>query len=278
MERNGFLVRLHRKHKLVPVDQFRDQLGMVDDFIISAKGRIFIFYGVETVRAGGHDPFRMHRVQLLHVVLRQHKENILPPGPAGRVAGTLLIFTQNGKIDLGRDQDLCKSARGLLGARINSRSASDPPKNFGAGVLDNGWHGQPLGPFHPFGYRDTPRILHSFHAAKSRFKLFGETILHQAQVAADVQDVPHGFISHRADIDTGTAGGTRPDSFLGDDGFHQLICGEGIFYAIEEIAFIYLQGRGGEHLSRLVRRAHFLTAEAHDAAVRIHQLLPAQVG
>ena len=78
-----------------------------------------------------------------------------------------------------------------------------------------------VGTFSPSAHfiRSAAEIFHGFgvalHAAEGCLKLLWEGILIQHQCPADIQDVAHRLIAHRADIHTGAAGGAGPDCFFG---------------------------------------------------------------
>src|SRR6266498_4943587 len=136
----------------------------MDDLIISAKRRVFIFDRMQTMRACRDNSFWIHLIQDFHIRRSQSKENILASGAAGGVAGALFILSEYGKINSCRVQDFCKGLGGLLCARVSSWRAANPPQNVGFGILLNGWDVESLRPFHAIGLRHIPRISIVFHA------------------------------------------------------------------------------------------------------------------
>ena len=74
-------------------DQLVDELGVMDDFIIAAKSRVFVLQGVQAVGAGGHDAFGGYFIEDFHVGESQLEEQIFFAGPPGGIAGALLLFS-----------------------------------------------------------------------------------------------------------------------------------------------------------------------------------------
>ena len=83
------------------VDQLLEQLGVVDDLVVAAELRVLVEQRVEAVRALGDDLLHAHAVEHLDVRHRQHLEQVLVAGAAGRVAGAHLRRPEDGDVDAG---------------------------------------------------------------------------------------------------------------------------------------------------------------------------------
>ncbi len=107
-------------------------------------------------------------------------------------------------------------------------------------------------------------------------------IVHQDQVAPNLKDVTHRFVSDWTDLDAGPTGGAGPDRFsrncVVEHGLFTRLTGSDLrAFLIEEVTLIDLERSRRKHLASVVGRAGILAAIAHDAGVGVHQSFPRKV-
>ena len=121
-------------------DQLLEQLGVVDDLVVAAELRVLVEQRVEAVRALGDDLAHAHAVEHLDVRHRQHLEQVLVAGAAGRVAGAHLRRPEHGDGDPGPPQQLGHRLGDPLVLVVEAAGAADPVEVLGlqrlAGVDD----------------------------------------------------------------------------------------------------------------------------------------------
>src|SRR5258706_7873049 len=83
-------------------NQLIDQLSMMDDLVIPAKGWVFILDRMQTMRAGRYDSFRRDLIQYLNVLRSQPEENILTSCAARGVTCASFVLPPHGIIDARR--------------------------------------------------------------------------------------------------------------------------------------------------------------------------------
>ena len=274
------VVQLARSHQL------RQQLRMVNDLplrppFIPAVLVILLADAVQTVRAGGHDALGRNLVQDIHIALRHSPEQVLPSRPARRVAGAALHRAQHREAHAGMVQHLRKGPRRLPRPRIIARRAPHPPQDLRIRLLIHRRRGQPLRPRQPFTRALVPRIALAFDPAVGLLQLPRKAVLGQRLVTPQVHDVEHRLVAHRADVDAGAAGRTRPHRGLADRVVQQRRRLPALRHRrrllVNRIALVDLQRRRRQLLARHVCRTHILAAVAHDAGVGIHQMRPGQL-
>ncbi len=73
----------------------------MDNIIFSTEKRVFVFEGVETMRTGGQNLFRLVTVERFHIFGDHHLGQVFVAGAPGNIAIAAFFFPQNGKIDTG---------------------------------------------------------------------------------------------------------------------------------------------------------------------------------
>src|ERR1700712_4591538 len=101
---------------------------MVYHFVSAAQTGVFIFNGVETMRAAGYYPFNIVAVQHLNIHHGLHLEQKLVTCPLGRVADTAFLGTQNREADTHMLQYFANVAGYLLRPLIKASRAAHPKK------------------------------------------------------------------------------------------------------------------------------------------------------
>src|SRR5699024_7012296 len=103
--------RVHRL-QVALLDQLVQQLGVVDDLVVTAHLRVFVAQGVEAVSTGNNDLALLRRhalegvVQGLDVLLSQHLEEELVTGTAGGVTRAAFVLAQDGELHTSGVQQL----------------------------------------------------------------------------------------------------------------------------------------------------------------------------
>ena len=107
-------------------DYKHDELGMMDDFVISTHLRVFMLQRIETMGACRDNFFNFVIVQGFDVFLRHHLVQHLIADPSGKVAGAFFFHAQNCKADTCFLQDFDQADRYFFGSIIKRTGASDP--------------------------------------------------------------------------------------------------------------------------------------------------------
>ena len=68
------------------LDEVRQQLRVVDHFVVATELGVFVLNGVKAVRAGGHDLLCADSVERLNVGLSHLLEQVLVTKPSGGVS------------------------------------------------------------------------------------------------------------------------------------------------------------------------------------------------
>ena len=117
--------------ELAAGDQRLEQLDVVDDLVVAAELRVLVEQRVEAVRALGDDLLHAHAVEHLDVRHRQHLEQVLVAGAAGRVAGAHLRRPEDGDGDAGPPQQLGHRLGDPLVLVVEAAGAADPVEVLG---------------------------------------------------------------------------------------------------------------------------------------------------
>src|SRR5687768_6507919 len=99
---------------------------MMDDIIMPAKVRIFIFENMKAVRAGGNYLFNIISIQNLDVAGSHHLEKELVTGSSGRIAIARFFRAKNREIDFEMVQDFDKRPGNFLRALVKRTGTSYP--------------------------------------------------------------------------------------------------------------------------------------------------------
>ena len=114
------------------VDELLQELRMMNDFVVAAQRRVFVFEGVETMRTGRHYFFNAVHIQYLNVGHSHHLKRKLISRASGRVARTAFFCSQNGKFYAYFVQDFDKSDGYFFVAVVEGTCTADPKQNFGS--------------------------------------------------------------------------------------------------------------------------------------------------
>ena len=188
-------------------------LGVVHHFEVAAQLTVFLAYSVHAVRAGGDDQLRFRLVEGRHILAGELLIQKLISGAPRAVASTAFFLAENSEIHSRMIEQLDKGTRRLLRLGIVAGSASNPVENIGLRILLDRLHPESLGPIHALLVIDAPWIVGPLHAAECGLQLSREVALDHHLVAANVDDVEHGLILHRADLHARAAGGAGPGGF-----------------------------------------------------------------
>src|SRR5712691_12269990 len=135
------------------------ELGMVHDLVSPSEVRVLAADGVEAVRASGDDLLDPGVVQRADVVPGQLLEGVLVAHPARWIASARLARSEYREVDAGFLEQLRGRDRGLLGALVERRRASDPEEDVGrgfAGIEDT--DAEAIGPVGAVRLRLAPRV------------------------------------------------------------------------------------------------------------------------
>ena len=220
-------------------DQLVQQLGVVDDLVVTAQLRVLVAQGVEAVRTGNNNLALLRRhalegvIQHLDVLLCQHLEEELVTGAAGGVTSTALALAQHGVLHAGGVQQVSDGTRGLYSVVVVHASTANPEQVFGVvevlDVLTEDRHLDAvfLGLLNPVGALVVvlaPRVTLGLQVLEQATQLGWEVRLNQHLVAAHVDDVVDVLDVHRALLHTGTTVGAGPQN-VGVDNTH-LACSD----------------------------------------------------
>ena len=98
------LRRSRRKHQPSAINQFEQELSIMNYLEGCANRAIFLTQGVEAVRISGHDAVELASSQQLDVVVSKHLEEALFAGAANVVTAVLLGVIKNTEIYAGEMQ------------------------------------------------------------------------------------------------------------------------------------------------------------------------------
>ena len=95
------------------VDQFLNQIGVIDDFVFATVIRKLILDGVQAVRARRDDFFHAVVIEVLDVGLSHHLREHLVPDTFRAITGAHFFFAQNTEADTRFVQNFHECARYL---------------------------------------------------------------------------------------------------------------------------------------------------------------------
>ena len=223
--------RVHRL-QVALLDQLVQQLGVVDDLVVTAHLRVFVAQGVEAVSTGNNDLALLRRhalegvVQGLDVLLSQHLEEELVTGTTGGVTRAAFVLAQDGELHTSGVQQFRYRAGRLGGVVVVDTGATDPEQVLGVvevlDVLAEDRHLDAVGlrlldPVGALVVVLAPRVALGLHVLEQATQLGRELGLGQHLVAAHVDDVVDVLDIHRALLDTGATVGAGPQDVRVDN-------------------------------------------------------------
>src|ERR1044071_7314354 len=105
---------------------------MVNYFVGSAQGRVFVFDDIKAVWAGGNDLRYAIAIQRLDIVIGHHLEKELIARTACRVSCTHFLLAQYGKFYSNLVEYLCKSFGDPLRPLVEAAGAPYPKQYLGS--------------------------------------------------------------------------------------------------------------------------------------------------
>jgi hypothetical protein len=117
------------------VNQFLQQLCMVNYFIITAQVGIFIFQGIEAVGASGYDFLHPVHIERFYIADGLHLKQKFIASTTGRVAGAVLFCAQYGKLNAHLVQYLADGSSYFFVSFVERAGAAYPKNDFGALAL-----------------------------------------------------------------------------------------------------------------------------------------------
>ena len=230
----GDLATLARSNRLqaVSANQLVQQLGVVDNLVLSAQLRVLVLEGVEAVGTGDDNLalLRWHTVkdlvELLDVLLSQHLEEELVTSTASGVASTTLGLGEHSVLHTSGVKHLCNSLGGLLRIVVVSTGTTDPEQVLGvvealdilAPNRDNdAFLADLINPVGTSGSVLAPRVALGLKVLEQASQFGREVRLDQNLVTTHINDVVDVFNVNRALLNTGTTVGAGPQDVLVDD-------------------------------------------------------------
>jgi len=114
-------------------DELIEEFGVVEDFVVAAVVGVFVFEGVEAVRADGEDFFYGVAVEGGYVLLGHLLEEVFVAGAAGGVAGAGFFGAEDGEVYFGVVEELGGGAGDVFGSFIGGGGAADPEEEIKVG-------------------------------------------------------------------------------------------------------------------------------------------------
>ena len=215
-------------------DQLVQQLGVVDNLVVTAQVRVLVAQGVEAVCTGHNNLALLRRhalegvVQHFDVLLCQHLEEELVTGTAGGITSTTFALAQHGEFHAGGVQQVSDGTRGLHSVVVVHARTADPEQVLGVvevlDVLAEDWHLDAvfLGLLDPVGALVVvlaPRVALGLQVLEQATQLGREVRLNKHLVAAHIDDVVDVLDVYRALFNTGATVGAGPQH-VGVDNTH----------------------------------------------------------
>ena len=126
---------------------------MVDDLVVSSEGRVFVFDGIEAVRAGSYYLFNFVAVHDLNVGDSLHLKKKFVASTSGGISCAALLRAKYGKGNAHFIQYFDKGLGNGLVSVIEGTGAAHPEKHFRClGVGGHFGHGRNLVGRHVFSY------------------------------------------------------------------------------------------------------------------------------
>lgn len=138
--------------------EFRQELRVMLNLVMTAELRILVQQSVVAVRTGGHNLPGVVRIERSDIVLSEVLEKELVAKPAGLIASATFQLAENCVVDPGRFHQLNHAARHVLRAWIKCSRATNPVKKLVPGVRFDCRHTQAIRPPKPFRIRPAIRI------------------------------------------------------------------------------------------------------------------------
>ena len=109
-------------------------------------------------------------------------------------------------------QQFDQRPRRTLSAGVVAHGAARPIQQLEIRILFNRWHFE-IQPSRPGAapLRNLPGIALPLHAVESALQFSRELAAHQHGIAPDIENIEHGLVANRADIDAGAASGASPN-------------------------------------------------------------------
>ena len=111
-------VEVDARAELDPVDQRREELGVVEDLALPAQPRVLVLEGVEGVGIHDHEALELVLVEGLDVLLGEELEEAALPGQAGRVAVAPFLGAEDREVDAEGRHDPGHRPGGVLAAGV----------------------------------------------------------------------------------------------------------------------------------------------------------------
>jgi hypothetical protein len=108
-----------------------EELCVVFDRIVASQGGVFVFQGVEAMRAGRHQRPNSVGVEDLDVLHRLHLEQELVAGPLGGISRASFLRPQNGKGNPCFVEQTGQRLGDFLGSVVKTAGATGPKYHLG---------------------------------------------------------------------------------------------------------------------------------------------------
>jgi len=252
--------RLGIEHELALLDQFGDELRMVEDLVVAAHLWVLVLEYMQTVRAGRDDLlyFLAFMVSMFCCASIWYSISL----PVRRAASPQQVSSMpsTAKLNPRLAQNVHQSQSVLLHPVVVGARAAHPQQPFGIRLLVE------RGTLWPSaqscaGRRPGPRVAVLLQVLEGAHQIAGYLFLQQHQIAPHLQDLAWVVDDTRAHLQASAAGGTRPQ---------HLFAGT----AADQIARLARFFSGGvamlEAFDEIVKRPTIRQARLHVVAQIVH--------
>src|SRR5438132_2077128 len=275
-----------RRREPTRVDQFPEELGVVDDIVCPAEVRIFVLQRVEAVRTGRDDTRDPVAVQRLDVPHDHRLRQVFVAESPRWIAGALLLPSEDGEPHAGLLEDPCEGLGDLPVPIVERRGAADPVQDLDAlrrGRVRHHRDAEALRPSRALVPADAPRVEVLLDVPHRLSRLRRHLAFGEDHVPTHLEDLRDVLVHHGALVHAGVAGRTRPDSLLGVDRLEHvweafdLPSEDGGALRVQCVPHVRDDSHRVKRFPRRVRRACVRATSAFRARVAVEELPPREL-
>ena len=177
--------------------------------VLAAKGAVFVFQHMETVRVTGDDALEAVLRQGLDIAFGQRLKGRFIAQAPGHVATVALLQAQHGKVDPRGLEHFDESTQGTLVTHVEG-TVTDPEQHVCGGLVAHQVKAQVGCPVHPPAGGKTAGVIGGDQVIQHLGTVVRRRAFFQGQKAAHIDDGVHMLDHHRALFNASTARGAGP--------------------------------------------------------------------
>ena len=211
--------------QLARLDEFREELRVMDDIVVTPEVGILIRERVEAMRTRRHDLLLVGAVfaQRLDVLLCERLEQVFVARPPCRIARAGLLVSQDRELHAGLFHQLDRRTCHPLGTLVERGHTSGPKNHVGVGHLGECGDVEPFGPVRPIVGRIAPGVSRRLEPPERSLKLTGEFAALLNEIAPHIDDLIDVADEHGAFLLARSARRTGPQHFRIDHTIDEIL-------------------------------------------------------